>query len=46
MKKYGKFKFDKSPDLKIREIESQLLKNKVKAHKKSSLALRRTLKFN
>jgi hypothetical protein len=38
MKKYGKFKFDKSPDLKIREIEGQLLKNKVgqhKAHKKS-----------
>ena len=33
MKKYGKFKFDKSPDLKIREIENQLLKYKVVQHK-------------
>ena len=33
MKNYGKFKFDKSPDLKIREIENQLLKNKVVQHK-------------
>ena len=40
MKKYGKFKFDKSPDLKIREIESQLLKNKVMQHKVHKMSSR------
>lgn len=30
-RKYGKFKFEKSPDTMIKEIESDLMKNRVSA---------------